>query len=163
MSYNFMIAAFPRASGHTEAVQRRLRQFQQRHPDNPWANYYYGFSLAQSPDQSPNEEELAEAVRLFRRAIALQPDLSETHYQLGVLLFEQRQWREAVPALEAAVRVKPDFVEAHYRLALAYQRVGNSAQAKATLARYRKLKERQDAELERRESQRTKFIYKPKP
>ena len=163
MPYNFMIAAFPRASGHTEAVQQRLRQFQQRHPDNPWANYYYGFSLAQNPGRSPNEEELAEAVRLFRRAIALQPDLSEAHYQLGLLLFEQRQWREAVPALEAAVRVKPDFVEAHYRLALAYRRTGSSAEAQATLARYRVLKEKRDAELDRRTAQTTKFIYKPKP
>ncbi len=163
MANSLLVDAFARASGYTDAVQRRLRRFQQRHPDDPWTNYYYGLSLAQVPDRRPSEEELAEATRLFQRAVALQPDLSEAHYQLGVLLFEQRQWREAVPALEAAVRVKPDFVEAHYRLALAYQRGGNSAQAKATLARYRKLKEQQDAELERRESQRTKFIYSLKP
>jgi len=163
MGFRQLIAIYPFARGSTEQVQQRLRQFQQRHPDNAWANYCYGLALWQTPDRRPTLAELAEATRLLRRAIALHPELAEAHYQLGVLLTERRQWRQATPALEAAVRLKPDYVEAHYRLALAYQRIGNSAQAQTMLARYEKLKTEEDSELDRRTAQTTKFIYSLKP
>lgn len=159
IAYRLLVATYPLARGYSEAVQRRLRQFQKEHPDNPWANYCYALALWQTPDRRPSQAELTEATRLLQRAVALAPDMPEAHYQLGVVLSEQGQWPEAVHNLEAAVRSKADYVEAHYRLALAYQRIGNSEQARAMLAQYRKLKNEMDSALDRRASQTTKFIY----
>lgn len=163
MVHSMMVVAYPLSTGFTKTVQVRLRLFHQRHPDDPWANYYYGFSLAQPPEQRPGEEDVAEALKLFRRAVELKSDLSEAQYQLGMLYFGQSQWTKAIDAFEAAVEANPGYVEAHYQLALSYQRTGRRPQARAALARYRDLKEQQDAELDSREAARTKFIYTLKP
>lgn len=162
-AYRLLVTTYPVSRGYTDTVRQRLEQFQQRHPNDPWANYYYGLSLGRPPDRQPSEAELAKATRLLERAVALKPDLTGAYLQLGMLLVQQRQWPEAVRALETAVRLEPNSVTAHYQLALAYRRMGHFAQAQAMLARYRSLKEQQAAAINRRDTERTKFIYSLKP
>jgi tetratricopeptide (TPR) repeat protein len=156
--YHLLADAYPGSRGHTREVQEEFRRFHQRDPENPWANFYYGLSLGRPPDRQPSETDLAAALRLLQKAVALKPDLAEAQFELGLLLSEQGAWEDAVAALEAAVRLKPDFVSAHYRLALAYRRVGKSEDAKAMLARYQELKEQEESELERRAAQTVRFV-----
>lgn len=156
--YHLLADAYPGSRGHTQEVQEQLRRFHQRNPDNPWANLYYGLSLARPPDRKSTEAEVAAAVRLLQNAVALNPDLAEAQFELGLLLSEQGVWDEAVAALEAAVRLEPDLVAAHYRLALAYRRVGRNDEAKAMLDRYQELKVKEESELERRAAQTVRFM-----
>lgn len=156
--YHLLADAYPGSRGHTREVQAEFRRFHQRYPDNPWANFYYGLSLGRPPDQQPSETDLATALGLLRKAVALKPDLAEAQFELGLLLSEQGAWEEAVTALESAVRFKPEFASAHYRLALAYRRVGKSEDAKAMLARYQELKAQEESELERRAAQTVRFV-----
>ncbi len=160
IAYHLLANTYPFSEGYTEGVRKRLRRFLQRSPDDPWANYYYGFTLAQPPDQRATPSEIKEAMRLLRRAVSLKPDFPEAQYQLGLILSEQQEWQQATQAFEATVRLQPDHVTAHYRLALAYRRLGKTAEAKAMLARYQELKAKQESELERRAAETIRFVQR---
>jgi tetratricopeptide (TPR) repeat protein len=157
-AYQMLATAFPLSRDHTREAQQRFRRYYEKHPDDASANYYYGSSLGRPPDLKPSEAEIADAIRLLRRAISLDPNLADAHYELALLLSERGEWEEAVPSLEAAVRLKPDFVAAYYRLALGYQHVGRREEAKDMLARYQKMKKVEEDELAQRSDQTKRFI-----
>lgn len=162
-AHRMMAAIFPHSSGRADAVLSRQRALAVAEPQNPWANYVYALALWQNPDRPVDEEEMAEARRLLARAAQLGPGHAEVQYHFGLLLFERSEWRESIRALEAASRLNPDYVEAHYRLALAYQRVARGAEAQATMARYVRLKEQQDARLDERTAKTATFLFDLKP
>jgi predicted O-linked N-acetylglucosamine transferase (SPINDLY family) len=54
---------------------------------------------------------------MYRRALALQPDLAQAHSNLGTALEQTGQFEEAVAEYRTALRLKPDLVETHYNLA----------------------------------------------
>jgi tetratricopeptide (TPR) repeat protein len=68
----------------------------------------------------------AEAIRLHRHAIKLDPAAHEPHYNLGVALEKAGDPREAIVEYQEALRLKPDYADAENNLAVAY----------ATLDRY---------------------------
>src|SRR6185369_233286 len=55
-----------------------------------------------------------QAVELFKKAIALRPDLSGVHYNLGSIYQMRNEFDLAIEAFKNAVDLKPDFVEALY-------------------------------------------------
>ncbi|MBI5559026.1 MAG: trypsin-like peptidase domain-containing protein [Deltaproteobacteria bacterium] len=59
-----------------------------------------------------------EAASSFRQAISLMPDISLSHYSLGVAYSHLDLLPEAKNAYEQAVRLQPDFAEAHFNLGL---------------------------------------------
>jgi tetratricopeptide (TPR) repeat protein len=50
----------------------------------------------------------ADAESLLRRALAIAPDLAETHYALGLTLVRLGRHAEALPELERAAALAPD-------------------------------------------------------
>ena len=59
---------------------------------------------------------LTEAVEAFQRAIHLNANLAEAHYNLGVALLGLGRRDEALAALRQALQLKPDYVEAQNNL-----------------------------------------------
>ena len=55
---------------------------------------------------------LDQAAARFEQAIALRPDLAETHNNLGCILWEQRKLDQAVTQYEQAIALRPDYAEA---------------------------------------------------
>ncbi len=154
-----LISAFPSSHDRTNVVRKRLSELQRTSRNNAWPNYFYAMALLHSPDQPATQEQRLKAMQLLRQAIALKPDIAQFHYELGLLLFGDHNWRAAVPLLERAVKLNPNYVEAYYRLGQAYQRSGDPAKAATALAEHRKLQQQWQSETDRRQSQTAKFIY----
>ena len=68
--------------------------------------------------------ETQRARKLLERAVALRPEYSEAHLQLGILAFAQRNYDAAIQEYKLAILADRQLGEAHYRLAVAYDHVG---------------------------------------
>lgn len=135
--------ALPTLGLHIGAVlwrQRKLpeavaewRAELQRFPANPEAMFTLGTAIALTGGDT------AEAERLMRKALTLQPNHARTNYQLAKLIWQQRKAAEAIPCLERAVKFDPELREAYYLLGRIYQASGRKADAQRVFARVKEL------------------------
>lgn len=65
--------------------------------------------------------EIEKAICRLRSSIDLDTSIFETHYNLGVALIENKEYKEAQLALEEAIKLKPDFADSYYSLAMALE------------------------------------------
>ncbi len=65
--------------------------------------------------------EIEKAICRLRSSIDLDTSIFETHYNLGVALIENKEYKEAQSALEEAIKLKPDFADSYYSLAMALE------------------------------------------
>ena len=65
--------------------------------------------------------ELKTALNCYRQAIALQPDLTEAHYNLGMALQEQGKFSEAIALYQKVLELDPSKVEVYYKFGKIYQ------------------------------------------
>jgi tetratricopeptide (TPR) repeat protein len=124
---------------YADDVTKHLAVFVRSYPDNASAQYYYGLSLrkrAQSQSMANNRS--AEGHLL--RAVQLNPDFTEAHYELGVLYQDSQEDTKAIEQLEIAARLRPAFVKAHYHLGQLYKRIGRADLAKKEFSRIEELK-----------------------
>ena len=77
--------------------------------------------------------ETDDAVREYRAALRLKPDLQNVHFAIGSLLWSLSRFDEALPELEAELRINPNHPEAHYEIADILQVRGRNRQAKEHL------------------------------
>jgi serine/threonine-protein kinase len=87
---------------------RLLGRVQPRHPDDFWLDFELGDALA--------EGEPAEAAGYCRAALALRPDSSAVHNNLGNLLRAQGKAEGAEQEYRAAIRLDPKYAYPHYNL-----------------------------------------------
>lgn len=71
----------------------------------------------------------------FKKMVADFPDSPMSHFSLGRLYLERRQYAEAAGALEGAVRLDPTYAAALVALGDAYAGAGDSARAREVLVR----------------------------
>jgi protein O-GlcNAc transferase len=76
-----------------------------------------------------------DAPDMLARAAALNPDVSEVHNDLGVVLGAGGRFAEAATAFERAVALRPDYAEARANLASALRRLGRTEEAVAQYER----------------------------
>jgi tetratricopeptide (TPR) repeat protein len=127
-------------------VRSRLEKFASLYPNNGPAVYYYAMSLWQrSEGESPADFVKIEA--LLEKAISVDPNSYEEHFQLGVLYQDQQRYPEAIRELTRTISLRPDFNQAHYRLVLLYGRTHQKQLADEQLAILKQLKQ-EDAEAE---------------
>jgi tetratricopeptide (TPR) repeat protein len=89
---------------------------------------WYGGAFAEKGD-------LPAAVRQFRKAIELDPDLAQAYSNMGAALLLMRKPEEAMTYLQIALAKKPDFADAANNLAEAYLRSGRFDEAIAQASR----------------------------
>jgi predicted O-linked N-acetylglucosamine transferase (SPINDLY family) len=75
------------------------------------------------------------AVRLFRRALMIDPRSAEVHSELGLTLEELQQHDQALTCFDKLIELKPDFAEAHYNRANVLLASGRPDQAIASFDR----------------------------
>lgn len=81
-------------------------------------------------------EDDREALRAYRRAIALKPEpffLSMAHEGIGRFYIKRKQYEKALAPLREALRLQPDNSEAHWKLGLAYRGLQQYPNAAAAL------------------------------
>jgi Tfp pilus assembly protein PilF len=74
-----------------------------------------------------NQPEKAE--QHYRKAVELSPNLADSHYNYGVLLFGQQRFSEARKAFEQAIGANRYHAEAHNNLGYLLEREGRSGEA----------------------------------
>jgi tetratricopeptide (TPR) repeat protein len=104
------------AVGEEEAI-RFLKGVQQRHPTDFWVNWFLGSLLR--PKQP------VEAAGYLRAALAVRPDRSALHSDLGLILDQLGDREGAVRSLEQAIRLSPRHAMAHTNLGLLLRRKGD--------------------------------------
>jgi tetratricopeptide (TPR) repeat protein len=124
-----------------EEVDRRLKDFAERYPDNAATNYFYALSLWERGGGEEHRN-LTQIESLLHRAEILSPGWYEPHYQLGVLYESEARYPDALREMNRAVKIDPDFFPAHYRLAILYNRTGERDKATAEASIVKRLKER---------------------
>ncbi|GMW02150.1 MAG: hypothetical protein AMXMBFR84_32860 [Candidatus Hydrogenedentota bacterium] len=69
------------------------------------------------------------------RMIEADPYNPESHYRLGNLYFDARQYRMALSSYDQAIAIKPDFAAAHCNRGLSLRNLGKNAEAIAAYKR----------------------------
>jgi len=65
-----------------------------------------------------------EAIAEVKRALELNPNDADAHYNLGATHYEKGMYDEAIAEVKRALELNPNHPEAHYRLGVAYQDKG---------------------------------------
>ena len=73
--------------------------------------------------------QMDDAIFHFQKALAIQPDFVEAHYNLGNALLEKGQIDEAIVHYQTAIGIKPDYFDARNNLGTALLRMGKVAEA----------------------------------
>jgi len=100
---------------------------------------------------APGERDAAANARiqeLLKKSEELDASNSETHYQLGNLAIQENKYDEALSELQIAARLDPDVAKVHLLLARVYRRTGHEEEAVKETQVHRKLKEKEDQNVD---------------
>ena len=75
------------------------------------------------------KEQYAEAEKVYRHYLTLNPQAANAHYNLGALALAQGHNAEAILSLQRAIKDDPDNSDAHLYLAQALEKVGKQQEA----------------------------------
>ncbi len=75
------------------------------------------------------------AIREFSAVLAVEPNNSDAHANLGVLIFFQNDYAKAAPELRAALKLQPDLWKIQALLGLCERQLGQTSQAQVDLER----------------------------
>jgi tetratricopeptide (TPR) repeat protein len=81
----------------------------------------------------------AEIEAKLRRSIQLNDGYWESHFELGVLLAKNREWKQAAAELSRSIELNPKVAAAHFQLARAYDKLGDPERARAERAEHQRL------------------------
>ncbi|MFB2833856.1 tetratricopeptide repeat protein [Floridanema evergladense] len=76
-------------------------------------------------NQLKSEKRFDEAIASYQKALQLQPDYAEVHYQLAEIYFWQRKLGEAIASCNKAIELQPDFAPNYKILGNILQAQGN--------------------------------------
>jgi tetratricopeptide (TPR) repeat protein len=105
-----------------EEVTERLAHFVQVYPDNAAAHYYYARSLRKRTLAPGSSAAHGQAEMHLLRAVHLNPDYAEEHFELGLLYEDEKQETKAIQQYQLATRLRGDLSKAHYRFGRLYQK-----------------------------------------
>jgi tetratricopeptide (TPR) repeat protein len=129
-------------------VESRLKRFVQTQPENALANYFYAMAIWKRRKQEENQQTAQQSEALLTKAVTIDPKCSEAWLQLGILSSAQGDMQKAIVFYLKAIDANAQLSEAHYRLGVAYDRIGNSVQAKQEFQLHEELDAQQAAERE---------------
>ncbi len=90
-------------------------------PGNPYTVDKYDASLLLAEGRKlKKRKRYDEAKAKFKQAIELNPYLGVAYYEIGDILFREKQYAEAIEMLKESLRIYPLNAQVHYRLATTY-------------------------------------------
>ena len=117
--------AIRQADGFEPALEN-LRDLARRHEAFAPIQQRFGEMLLEAG-------ELKEAEAAFRQLLTQEPRAVQGFTGLGDALVQQDRAEEAVRFLEEAIRIRPDYQRAHFVLGQAYQQLGRTEEAQASM------------------------------
>jgi tetratricopeptide (TPR) repeat protein len=110
-------------------------------PSDPMLYQAYGVLLLRMAQEGLSSEE--DGVRLLRKALALNPSLSEPHYQLGNLALMRGQTDAAIEHLATALAHGERSSRVYFALTRAYAAAGQTQESEKHASLFRELKQRE--------------------
>jgi|UniRef100_A0A7V6DQU2 tetratricopeptide (TPR) repeat protein len=83
------------------------------------------------------EGKYGDAVKSYKQAIAMDPNLAEAYSLMGSALAEDGKYQEAEAALRKAISLKPQFSEGYYHLGLFLKSQGRQSEAEEAFRKAR--------------------------
>jgi len=139
-------------------ADERLARFVKEQPENALANYYYAMVIWKNGRESQSAGDLQRAHELLKRAVSIDPQLTEAHLQLGIIASEKGELQEAISAFKQALTANHQLAEAHYRLALAYKQSGEAPKAQQEFQLYNEISKEESASLERQRRELRQYL-----
>jgi Flp pilus assembly protein TadD len=141
----FLSRVLAHASTRLSEVRRRFAAFAEARPESYLGPYLKGVGLLAEAGPSATPDALAQAEQWLAESIQLNGKFWESHFELGSLLANRRDFESAEDHLKRGIELNPTSSKAHSRLARVYSRLGktNEAQAERDLHAQLVEKERQ--------------------
>ena len=130
-------------------VEQKLARFVELQPENPLANYYYAMALWKQQNLSIDAKQLQKVEAMLTKAVTIDPECSEAYLELGELNVSRHDYHDAIGFYTKAIQADPQLSEAHYRLGMAYDRIGDRANAAKEFQLHDEIRKQQAAEVER--------------
>ncbi len=108
---------------------------------NLYIGYYYCGKVALEAGESQTQQ----ALTFLTRAVDLNPDFAEGHFERGRALEQSGKLQQAVAEYKASLAKDGNLSQAHYRLALVYRKLGETQVADEELALFQKTKLKEKA------------------
>src|SRR5262249_30598552 len=102
-----LLAGSLSAAGERDEALALLRWARGRHPTDFWIPLDLGNLLMEGQEQNPDPVDLEERIGCYRVAVALRPDASAAHINLGVALRAKGQLDEAIACYRKAIALDP--------------------------------------------------------
>jgi tetratricopeptide (TPR) repeat protein len=83
--------------------------------------------------------QIDEARRLYDRALAIDPQNPNVHYNLGNVYDDLEEHRTAIRFFESALKLRPGNADAHFNLGLVHDRLGNVEKVRRHMLAYLRL------------------------
>ena len=161
-AYYFLSKAYDRSPSQAHEVVERFRRFAELRPGDAHAAFYYAMSLWKGKPSEASGSSPEEVESLLRRALALDPSLSEAHLQLANLYSQRRDYARAVPEYQEALKLAPNLPDAHFRLGQAYVHLGEKDLGEKEFQIHRQLYEQHLGEVDKQRSEVLQFVYSMK-
>jgi tetratricopeptide (TPR) repeat protein len=111
----YLAALGHQKAGAVDQAIATARRLAQQPEDSPWR--FVGQSLAELL-----EMQVDAAAASAQRAVGMPGAPAEAHYQLGLVLARQQQWREAAEAFDRVTELDPAFAYGYYYAGLMHNR-----------------------------------------
>ncbi|NPV81028.1 MAG: tetratricopeptide repeat protein [Firmicutes bacterium] len=93
--------------------------------------YYKAANIYSNRAGRHDQPSLNEAIRLYRKALEIDPTLADAHFQLGLALYDLGKFQESAASFRRALELSPGRKDALENLALSYLSMGDQARAMA--------------------------------
>lgn len=70
-----------------------------------------------------------EAIKAYKQAVNLNPNLTEAHYKLGLLYSQENRWEEATYSFQRVIQLRPKFAKVYSDLGMVYYKQGKFKEA----------------------------------
>ena len=146
------------ASAISPCSEEKLRRFASEQPKNPKANFFYGLLLLKKARKTQSESDFALAENSLLQAAAVAPKYGEVYVELGMLYNARGKKEAALAEFQNAIAVSPDSSVDHNQLSLAYRRAGDAAKADEEMKTYNRLRQSEEASLEKERREMRQFV-----
>jgi tetratricopeptide (TPR) repeat protein len=139
-------------------AEEKLARFAAQQPGNALANYFYAMAVWKRQAMPPDPQDMQRVEALLEKAEKIDPKCADADLQLGLLSFSRGNYRRAVDYYTRAIAADPQLSEAHYRLAVAYDRMGESGNARQEFQLHEQIEKSQAEEVERQRREVKQFL-----
>lgn len=157
--YQFLAWAYDRSPRQVDDVIGRFRRYAALQPSSAQAQYYYAMSLWKGRQLEQSSPDMQTVAELLKKAVALDPALSDAHLQLGNLYAAKHDYPDSIAEYRRSLELNPNQPDAHFRLATDFVHLGQKDQADQQFAIYQKQRAQHLEENDRELAEVKQFVY----